>query len=143
MTSTTPCIRRDVGLALLLALGAVVAHLAWLGWDHEYQVDAATGIASGPYEAWQVIGCVATLALLAAAAGLAGRPVLAVAVLPIAYAAAWSVQASQAGEPNLWPVGAVLIVAGVGVGAWLVATPVAALRGRAGKAPTHAAGRRG
>ena len=128
-SSTRSSARRDLVVALVLVVGAALTYVAWLGWDHEYQVDAVTGVASGPFEAWQVVGCAATLAVLAAGAGLVGRPGLAVVVLPPAFAAAWSVQASQAGEPNLWPVGALVLAAGVALGAGVVATLAAALRG--------------
>ena len=75
MTSTTASTRRGavpapvfaLVLALVLALGAVLAHKAWLGWGHEYQ-DPTIGVASGPYVAWQASGRVAALALLAAGA---------------------------------------------------------------------------
>lgn len=41
--------------------------MAWLGWDTAYDVDPVTGSSTGPYEAWQVIGfaaCVAVQAVL-------------------------------------------------------------------------------
>jgi hypothetical protein len=45
---------------LVLAGVSMAAWAAWLGWDRHYDV-RPDGTATGPYEAWQVIGLVLTL----------------------------------------------------------------------------------
>jgi hypothetical protein len=65
--------RKAVG-ALGIAAAAVAAYWGWLGWDTEYRVDPVTHVESGPYEAWQVIGCVLTLVVVAAVAALVFAP---------------------------------------------------------------------
>ena len=42
---------------LTVAVLSAGSWLAWMGWDDEYQIDPRTQVASGPYEAWQVVGC--------------------------------------------------------------------------------------
>ncbi|MEU7411485.1 hypothetical protein AB0B40_19535 [Streptomyces sp. NPDC042638] len=42
------------------AVAAPAAWAAWLGWDQQWDV-GPDGTATGPYEAWQVIGLVLTL----------------------------------------------------------------------------------
>jgi hypothetical protein len=57
---------RKPALQLLLVLGLAAASLAlwaaWLGWDQHPDLQA-DGTTTGPYQAWQVIGLVATLLL--------------------------------------------------------------------------------
>ncbi len=52
------------GLALLTA----ACWWGWLAWDHSYRHDPVTGVSSGPYEGWQVVGCVVSLIVLATSA---------------------------------------------------------------------------
>lgn len=96
----------------MLALGAFVSYMSWLGWDQEYQRDPVTGASSGPYEAWQVLGCAATLSVLAVVAGLLARPALAVAVIPTVFTLTWSVEASRRDDSGLWVVGAFMLACG-------------------------------
>lgn len=90
--------------------GAVDA--AWLGWDQQYDIEPATGNASGPYQAWQVVGCVVTLAVLATVAGLLRRPGLAVAIVPGVFTALWARDAARVDGSGLWLVGAVMLAGG-------------------------------
>lgn len=109
-TSTT----RDTLLSTgVLASGCFGAYWGWLGWDHTYQTDPQTGIASGPYETWQVIGCVLTLAAIAIAAGIAQRGKVAVMTMPLAFTLAWAIPAAAEDESGLFGVGAVLIFVGM------------------------------
>jgi hypothetical protein len=55
----------DLVGAVVLAAATAGAWWAWLGRDTTYQVDRRTGVTSGPYEQFQVVGCVLTLLLLA------------------------------------------------------------------------------
>jgi AraC-like DNA-binding protein/quercetin dioxygenase-like cupin family protein len=111
---------------LVVVLATVATWWVWLGRDTTYQVDPATGTSSGPYEAWQVIGCVACLAAIVVAAGLVLRPWLAPAVVTVTFTAIWSWWAGRSDESGLWLVGAFLIFLGLAwgssvlsVGAWL------------------------
>ena len=107
--------------ALLLAALTVLTWYAWLGWDHEYQIDPVTGVASGPYEANQVIGCVLTLLGLALAAGVLVHPWVPLAVMPLAFTVAWSVDAAGEDETGLWGVGAIMLLVGLSAGAAVLA----------------------
>lgn len=109
-----------------LAVLAAACWFAWLAWDTTYQVDPATGVASGPYEAWQVLGCVLSLAVavVIGTAVLGGR--VTVVVTTLAFTFAWSVTASSDGS-GLWLVGALLVLVGVAVGASVVAAVTAAV----------------
>jgi hypothetical protein len=114
--------RRAIRTALgTLALGASSAAVwwLWLGHDTEYQIDPVTGIASGPYEAWQVVGCVLTLAVLAFAAGLVARPWIVVPIMTVSFTIAWAAQASQ-DETGLWLVGATMVFVGMALGSTLL-----------------------
>jgi hypothetical protein len=70
-------------LGLLLAAATVGTCAAWPAWDEEYQLDPVTGVSSGPYEAWQVVGCGLTIGVLAVVAGLLQRPGVALGVVPL------------------------------------------------------------
>ncbi|MET8348581.1 MULTISPECIES: hypothetical protein [unclassified Micromonospora] len=106
--------------ALFLAAATVGVWLLWLGWDTEYDVDPQTGSRSGPYEAWQVIGCVLTLALLAVLAGTRLSPWLVAPVMTVAFTAAWSWGALSSDDSGLWAVGAVLVLVGMAIGSTAV-----------------------
>ncbi|MET8092120.1 hypothetical protein [Micromonospora sp. NPDC005220] len=105
---------------LFLAAATVGAWLLWLGWDTEYDVDAQTGASSGPYQPWQVIGCVLTLVLLAALAGTRLSPWLVAPVMTVAFTAAWSWRAAGTDDSGLWVVGGILVLVGMAVGSTLV-----------------------
>ncbi|MEU8157326.1 hypothetical protein AB0B94_27015 [Micromonospora sp. NPDC048986] len=105
---------------LFLAAATVGVWILWLGWDTEYTVDAQTGASSGPYEAWQVIGCVLTLVALAAFAGTRLSPWLVAPVMTVAFTAAWSWRAASTDESGLWVVGGILVLVGMAAGSALV-----------------------
>jgi hypothetical protein len=112
MNSTFP--KQIAAVAVLAALTAGT-WFAWLGWDNGYQSDSA-GHQSGPYEAWQVAGCVVTLAAVAALASTQVRPWLVSAVMTVAFTVTWSVDAASHDETGLWGVGAMLVLAGMAIG---------------------------
>ena len=112
---------------VLLAAGTAGSWWAWLGWDHTYQVDPVTGVTSGPYEAWQVVGCVLTLLVLAVLAALV-RWWLPLAVMPIAFAVTWSAQAASEDVTGLWAVGAFMLAVGLAVGTLVVGGSVLVVR---------------
>jgi hypothetical protein len=89
---------------------------AWLGRDARYQVDPATGATSGPYQVWQVVGCVLCLAVVAIVGGML-LPSWVVAVsMTIAFTVAWSIAASVRDDSGMWPVGAFLVLMGMAIG---------------------------
>jgi hypothetical protein len=102
--------------AIILAGATVTTWWAWLGWDTEYQFDPVTQTESGPYEAWQVAGCVLTLAVLAVAGGLVLPPWLAAGAMTVAFTAAWSARAAGGDETGLWLVGAIGVFVGMAIG---------------------------
>ena len=123
-----------IGLGVLgLAASTVAAWWLWLGRDTGYQTDPVTGVTSGPYEAWQVVGCVLTLALLAIVGGLFLRPWFVAPTMTVAFTAAWSWAAAATDDTGLWAVGAFLVFVGLAVGSavvsggtWLIRARVAA-----------------
>jgi hypothetical protein len=100
---------------------SALAWFGWLAWDHEYQIDPATGIGQGPYEAWQVFGCVLTLLVAAVVAGLAHRPAVAALWVMLPFTVCWTVDAARTDETGLFAVGTLLIAGGLYLGAWGVA----------------------
>jgi hypothetical protein len=99
-----------------LAVLSVAAWSLWLGWDHEYQTDPATGVSSGPYEAWQVAGCVLSLVAIAIVGGLLLGPWLVVPTMTVAFTGAWSASAASTDDTGLWVVGAGLVFIGLALG---------------------------
>jgi hypothetical protein len=106
----------------------MVPGTAWLGWDHEYQTDPVTQAVSGPYEAWQVIGCVLTLLAVGLAAGVRLGPLVPLAAMPLPFTVAWSVDAAAKDSSGLWAVGAVMILFGSILGSGVIALLAAGLR---------------
>jgi hypothetical protein len=110
-----------------LAGSTVAVWWLWLGWDTEYQTDPVTGSASGPYEAWQVIGCVLSLGVIAVVGGLFLRPWIVVPTMTVPFTITWSWAAAVTDNSGLWAVGALLVFvglasgsAGLSFGAWLI-----------------------
>ncbi|MEU8329183.1 hypothetical protein [Micromonospora sp. NPDC048839] len=108
---------------LFLATATVGSWILWLGWDTRYTVDEQTGATSGPYEPWQVIGCVLTLVLLAALAGTRLSPWLVAPVMAVAFTAAWSWRAASTDDSGLWVVGGTLVLLGMAAGSIAVSFP--------------------
>nr|WP_296072670.1 hypothetical protein [uncultured Actinoplanes sp.] len=122
---------QTAGAAGVAVLSALV-WFAWLGRDHEYQVDPVTGAQSGPYETWQVVGCALSLLVVFVGALVAGiRPLPAPAALTVAFTAAWTVSASRSDTSGLYVVGTVLLLAGLSAATAAVAAVVSRLRRRA------------
>jgi len=106
-------------------LATVLNYALWLAWDQERDVDPVTMTETGPYEAWQVGGAAAVLAVLAFAAGWRKHPLLAIIVIPTVFTTCWAIDAATEVTPdaNLWPIGA----ASLGVGTLLGTALVGAL----------------
>lgn len=101
-----------------------------MAWDQSYQVDLATGERSGPYEAWQVIGCALCLVVVCAI-GTVRLPVwLVVPIVTLAFTGAWSWTAAGNDSSGLWVIGALFVLVGMVVGTVLVSGTTAAVRGR-------------
>ncbi|GAB3933661.1 hypothetical protein [Micromonospora vulcania] len=122
--------------ALFLTAATVGVWLLWLGWDTEYTVDPQTGASSGPYEAWQVVGCVLTLALLAALAGARLSPWLVAPVMTVAFTVAWSWQAASTDDSGLWAVGAILVLVAMAVGSTAVSLAAQRISRRPARRPS-------
>ncbi|MFI5842146.1 hypothetical protein ACIA8K_20770 [Catenuloplanes sp. NPDC051500] len=104
---------KTVTAALAVAVLTVVTWFAWLGWDTKQDVDAA-GNVSGPYQAWQVIGCgVTLLALLVAAIVLRVNAVATAAAITLAFTAVWTWDAARHDDSGLFAVGALLVFVGL------------------------------
>ncbi|MEV4621073.1 hypothetical protein AB0J74_20485 [Asanoa sp. NPDC049573] len=117
-----------IGLTVVAVLSAL-SWFAWMGWDHEYQVDPVTGLQSGPFETWQVAGCALSLLMVLGTALVAGvRPVPASVTLTVAFTASWTVQAARDDDTGLYAVGALLLLVGLGAGTAVVAVAVSGLR---------------
>jgi len=124
--STSPTGAARAGYMVALAVMGAACWFAWLGNDTTYQVDPATGVASGPYEAWQVLGCVLSLAVAVVLGTVRLAGPVTVLVTTLAFTVAWSVTAST-DETGLWLVGALLVLVGVAAGASAVAAVTAAV----------------
>lgn len=117
---------RLISIAALTLLSAS-CWWAWMAWDDSYHRDPATGTTSGPYQAWQVIGCVVCLIALGVGATVRLATPSVVAVMSVTFTAAWSVTAASRDGTGLWVVGAMLIFVGMLCGAGMVSGLTAAV----------------
>lgn len=130
---------RIVSASVALALFSAAMWFAWLGWDHEYYM--IDGYPQGPYRAWQVIGCGASIAIATVVGYLMLRRTAAIFALPSAailgFAIAWGQDAASTDESGLWVVGLIMILVG-GTGALmsLVAVVAAIDSSRTGRTVT-------
>lgn len=120
--------RFALGVALAVLTGS--CWWGWMAWDHTYQTDPATGTTSGPYQAWQVIGCVICLIILAVLATMRLPVWLVIAIMTVTFTVAWSATAARGDETGLWGVGAMLVFLGMLAGTGLVSGVTAAIRPR-------------
>lgn len=112
-----------------VAFATVAAYLVWVGWD-QHNDEAPDGSLSGPYEAWQVVGLVLTLSVIAGASGWKQRPLTAIVVMPLALTLCFAVDAvTDPPEQNdgLWVIGAAMVFVGALFGTAFVAAVAAAL----------------
>jgi hypothetical protein len=125
-----------------VALATVAAYLLWLGWDQHYD-RAPDGSVTGPYAAWQVVGLVLTLVVIAGACGWKQRPGTAVVVISWVLTLCFAVDAvTEPPEHNdgLWVIGAVMVLGGALFGTATVAGAATALaRNRMGARNRHPA----
>lgn len=111
-------LQRLLGWTAFMVLGSAGSWYAWMGWDQQYWVDSRTGLAHGPYRAWQVIGCGVTLVAIAIWTSR-GRYWPTALLLPPSFTLAWSETASE-DSTGLWLVGALFVGIGSTVGTLLI-----------------------
>lgn len=115
--------RRDRVLVCVLAAVTVACWFGWMGWDVSRDVDPATGRETGPYEPWQVVGCVVTLMLIGLAAAR-WLPLMPIGLtMPTAFTAGWSASAIPSDDQGLWLAGAMLVFAGMLIGTFVIVGP--------------------
>ena len=120
---------RTLRIVSVVALVSVGGYLAFLGW-HRQKWLGADGYEHGPFHVWQV-ACLAVLLLSTAIwAGWRGQFVVAALTATVCLTAIWSADASHVQDPNLWPIGAVLLAVGILGGFLLVGLCASLTRGR-------------
>ncbi|MBT2442899.1 hypothetical protein J7E93_22880 [Streptomyces sp. ISL-36] len=121
-----------------LAVVAIGAWAAWLGWDQHRDVHP-DGTVTGPYEAWQVIGLVLTL--LAPVYWAASRRLVAGAVLGTTAGLTVAASVDWSDDPSgLYMVGVGMVAVGSLVLTAVVGTVIASWKRGGGR---HDAGRSG
>jgi len=108
---TAERIAAATGGMLGTAAATVVTWWAWLGHDDTRTTDPVTHVTSGPYETWQVVGCVLTLVAVGVVAALLLRPWTVAVAMTVAFTLAWSWRATSYDNDGLWPIGALLVFA--------------------------------
>ncbi|GID96336.1 hypothetical protein ACFQFC_08630 [Amorphoplanes digitatis] len=120
---------RQIAGAFVVALLSAVQWYVWMAWDTEYQTDPVTQVTSGPYEAWQVVGCgVSLLVVFVGALLLGARPLWASAALTLAFTAAWTTTAAAEDSTGMYGVGTVMLLVGLASATAVVSLVVTALR---------------
>ncbi len=129
LTPSVPAAVRGVGATLVLALASAGSWWGWLAWDETYQTDPVTGVASGPYEGWQVVGCVLSLLVVALVAHRVLGPVAVTVTMTVCFTLAYAATAVPTDETGLAMVGVLMVAAGLGTVSTLVAAGVVVVRG--------------
>jgi hypothetical protein len=122
----------DLVGAVVMAGATAGAWWAWLGRDTTYQVDPRTGVTSGPYEQFQVVGCVLTLLLLAVLGAILLPVWLMPVVMTACFTVCWSVDAASRDTTGLWGVGSIMVLFGLAAGTVTAAAATYGLRARLG-----------
>lgn len=134
-SATSDSVRSQLPGAVALALAGAGLWWGWFAWDTQRSIDPATGSETGPYEVWQVAGCVLSWIVLAWIGVRMLRPLLVALVLPAAFTAAFALTGAGSDDSGLWVVGAVLVAlgsfAGTAVLVLLLRRPAAPSRRRA------------
>lgn len=105
-----------------LALATTACWGVWMAWDRQYVDPDGDGSYTGPYEPWQVVGCVLCLVVVAVLALRVLPPVAVVTTMPVAFTAAWVASAVTAPTigASLWGLGAVMVLIGMVAGTAVV-----------------------
>ncbi|MFB9312956.1 hypothetical protein [Nocardioides plantarum] len=127
--------------AIALAIVAAAAWFAFLGWDHEYyEVD---GVPQGPYRAWQVLACGASVVVASVIAYLLTRGTTAIFVLAasatVGFAVPWAMDAAAHDDSGLWVVGLLFLLVGAGAGLTVLLALCSLVPTRGGGTPTSSA----
>ncbi|WP_134661385.1 MULTISPECIES: hypothetical protein [unclassified Amycolatopsis] len=118
--STAHRVRSVLGAVVLAGL-TFATWWSWLGSDTTYQVDPVTGNRTGPYEPWQVAGCVLCLVVLAVAGTMIRlHRWVVVVVMSVVFTVAWSGAAISADRSGMWGVGALMVAIGMVAGSYAV-----------------------
>ena len=129
LAHVVPAPLRGGAAILVLALASAGSWWVWLAWDDTYQTDPVTGVASGPFEGWQVVGCVLSLLVV----GLLAHRYLPAGVVAVAmtvsFTLAYAVTVVPTDETGLSLVGVVMVAVGMTAISGLVAALVVAVRG--------------
>lgn len=109
-----------------LAAATAACWAAWMAWDRYTDLDPVTGHESGPYEAWQVVGCVLCLAIVAVVALQRLSRWVVVLTMSVAFSLAWVASGltavhSEPSDASLWPIGLGLLFVGMVLGVSVVA----------------------
>jgi hypothetical protein len=104
-----------------VAVGTAVCYAALLGWDRR-NTRGSDGYAHAPYDNWQVVILIVAMAALGVWAGLRYRVWLSTFAATAVMTVLWSMDAASF-TPNdgLWPIGAVAVLSGTGLGFFVVA----------------------
>lgn len=101
---------RTLKATVMLVAASSLNYWGWLGWDR-YKDLQPNGGETGPWQAWQIIGCVVVLTAIVAYAARLGHPRLAVAVTTLTTTLSFSITGmTDPYNDGLWGVGAVLIL---------------------------------
>lgn len=104
-----------------------------MAWDHGYHLDPATGLESGPYQAWQVAGSTVTFTIaVVLACRLQRRPMPATTALvcAAAYTVAYATTVVPFDESGMVVVGVAMVAVGTTAGALLIAVVTDGVRRR-------------
>jgi len=137
--NTTRSAAAQVAQVAALALLSAACWWGWMAWDHTYHLDPDTGESAGPYQPWQVIGCVLCLIGVAVVATWWMSAWIVIVTMPIAFTTAWGLTAAARDQTGLWALGAMVLVTGMLLGTTVVATGTAVVRrAMRGRRPTAA-----
>ncbi|MGY2701126.1 hypothetical protein [Nocardioides sp. HB32] len=117
---------------LLGGVGTAALYVACLGWN----TPKDPGTCTGPYDAAQVVPLALGMVLLVVVASFLRAEVAAAAAATVEVTVLFAVDAITIDDPcaegTIWPVGALLLLVGAGLGLGLVALLTSRVRRRAG-----------
>lgn len=130
--SRQPVRRTPAAFALevvLLALATAAAWWGWLGWDHSYYRDARTGEWAGPYQPWQVAGCVLTLLAIGVIAYWRLPAWVVGVTVTLSFTLAFAASSLPEDETGLAMVGVLMVLVGTAVATTLLGVVAYLVRG--------------
>ncbi|WP_134764972.1 hypothetical protein [Nocardioides sp. 1609] len=130
MTTSSRTIARSLLLAAATAAAAAACWWGWMGWDHEYYTDPATGYPAGPYRPWQVAACVLTLLAVAAVAFRVLHPAVAGLAMTLGFTVSFASTALPEDDTGLAMVGVVMVLFAMALASFVVGLVATAARAR-------------